>query len=266
MEYLTGKKLIIYGTGYVAHKFYRALEKRSMQNNIRCFVRTNETGANETFEGLPVYCFSDIYVNENDLVCLAVHESLRDEIEKEVSQVTYKYIWIYPYLYELLFGESEQTQVEIDIKLLLQGFRNDLRLGVRIVAIEQWDGINTYGFDSYIRAQMIHCSQDTAKRRLNQFMVLASEWKKAGYNKNYPISVNRNYEVIDGNHRIAMAVYTGEKLINGNIYPTDMSAVEIHGQEAMLPEDILFKNGFSKQEIKRLWTVQQSYIERYYCI
>ncbi len=263
LECLAGKKLVVYGTGHVAHKFHKALQAHHLQENIRCFVRTADVEDGERFEGIRVCRWKDVPVGEDTLVCLAVHESLRDEIEKLVRPITRQYVWIYPYLYGLMLGEAERENVELEICRLLKGYRNDLRLGVRMAAIEQWEGRNTHGFDDYIRAQMLHCGRETAGKRLEQFLGLMDGWRRFGYEKNHPISVNKKEEVIDGNHRLAMAVYVGQTVIYGNIYPTELSAESIHGREAMLPADLLAGHGFSDMEIQVLEGIQRRYMDTY---
>lgn len=263
LERLAGKKLVVYGTGHVAHKFHKALQQHHLQENIRCFVRTADVKDGEEFEGIRVCRLEDVPLGEDTLVCLAVHESLRDEIERTVRLVTRQYEWIYPYLYELMLGEAEQENVELEICRLLKSYRNDLRLGVRMAAIGQWEGRNTHGFDIYIRAQMLHCGRETAEKRLERFLGLMDGWRRFGYEKKYPVSVNKKGEVIDGNHRLAMAVYVGQKTIYGNVYPTELSAEAIHGREAMLPADLLAGHGFSGTEIQILEGIQRRYMDTY---
>lgn len=263
VECLKGKKLIVYGTGHVAHKFYKALQNWSLHKNIQFFVRTGEVCVGEMFEGIPVYCFEDIRIEKGVLICLAVHEALRDEIEKTVRRITEQYLWVYPYLYELMLGEPKQKNAKLDIRLLLKGFRQDLRLGVRIAVIEQKFDKNTCGYDYYIRAQMLHCSKDTAIQRLKQFLKLIDGWSQTGYENRFAISVNQNYEVIDGNHRVAMAVYSGQTSIYGDIYPTELSAEAIHGQAAMLSKELLIQHGFTVCETQQLEMIQQRYWKAY---
>lgn len=263
LEQLNGKKIIIYGTGHVARKFYRALLNHGFQKQISYFVRSRDVNEDELFEGIQVRCFKDADLEENTVICLAVHESIRDEIEKTVQEKTGQYIWIYPFLYRLMFGEPEQESVEVPVSMLLKGFDQDLRLGVRLAAIEAQDGISPYGSDYYVRAQQMHCSRDTAVQRLKQFQKLIDEWKQTGCRKGSLLTFNRNYGVIDGNHRLAMAIYTGQETICGDVYPTDLSVRDIHGCEPMLTKELLMQYGFSESELQRLEDTQRRYLQRY---
>lgn len=263
LENLERKAIIIYGTGHVARKFYRALGKYHLQSQVQCFVRTEAVRSGERFEGVPVYCFKNISIESDTLVCLAVHESIRDEIEDTVKKVTGQYIWIYPYLYELMLGKPEQRDVEVAVSKLLKGFQEDLRLGVRLAAIEQQDKKNDYGFDYYVRAQMLHCDQETARHRLGQLLRLIVRWKKEGYERTHVLTLNRNYGVIDGNHRLAMAVYMGQERMFADIYPTNLSVEDIHGREPMLSKELLLERGFTPEAVRKLEKIQERYVNAY---
>lgn len=263
-EKLEGKKIIIYGTGHVAHMFYKAILEHGLQETIQCFVRSESVGRDELFEGVPICSIKDVCIEYNTLICLAVHESIRDEIQKIVNPITNQYLWIYPYLFELMLGEPVQRAVEVSVAQLLGGCQNDLRLAIRLAAIEQQAGMNTFGFDYYVRAQMLHCSKDTATKRLKQFAELISEWKQFGYKKENLIVLNSDYDVIDGIHRLTMAVYMGQKTIFGDIYAAALSAKDIHGPEVMLSEEeLLLSHGFTQHEIQQLAAIQQRYLKAY---
>jgi hypothetical protein len=263
IEVLKKKRIVIYGTGHVGHKFYKVLKQNGLEKQIVCFARTGDVQAGETLDGTEVHCFEEIPVGENMLVCLAVHESLRDEIEEIVRQKTKEYVWIYPHLYDLMLGMPKEKGVELAVETLLRGFRKDLRLGVRLAAIEQQDGINDFGFDCYIRAQMLHCSEATAAKRLKQFMEMIERWKQSGYDRSGRIAVTRRLEVIDGNHRLAMAVYTGQRSIYGDIYPTELSFQDIHGCEPMQTKDFLLEHGFTSEDVQKLERIQKRYVDAY---
>lgn len=263
LERLAGKNIFIYGTGHVARKFYKVLGRHGLQHQVRSFVKTNKAAGEELFENLPVYCIEELHLAEDDLLCLAVHASIRKEIEAVVQSKTDQYLWIYPYLYELMFGEAEQKNVKISVAALLKDFQNDLRLGIRLAVIEQQEGKNTCGFDTYLKAQTLHCNRETAIQRLKQFRELIANWKQTGYQKEYKLTFTRNYGVIDGNHRLAMAVYTGQEYVYGDVYPTDLSVTEIHGKEPIQAKELLLQHGFSACEVQKLEQIQNQYFQKY---
>ena len=194
LEKLREKTIVIYGTGHVARKFYRIMQTHGLEKQVLCFVRSQKTEG-EAFEGLPVFSLEELSFREDTLICLAVHESIREEIEILVRRKTKQYMWIYPYLYELMFGPPEKRELKLQVKELLSGFQEDLRLGVRLAAIEQQEGRNDWGFSCYIRAQTLHCSEATAKRRLEQFRSLIVSWKSSGYEEASRLVLNRSYEI-----------------------------------------------------------------------
>lgn len=263
LEDLKGKEIMIYGAGHVGQKFYRTLKMHGLGKQVVCFAITDPVKEITLIEGIPLKCIYDISVQSNTLICLAVHATLRDETERIVRQITEQYVWIYPYLYDLMFGEPEQTDAEIKISEILKTCQNDARLAVRLAAIEQYDGNNSYGYDYYIRAQMMHCEEHTARQRLQQFKRLMEDWKKYGYRREHPLFLNRGYEVIDGNHRLALAVYHGQNAIFCNIYPTMIPLIDIHGQEPVMPKAVLIQHGFMQEELERLNELQKRYIDNY---
>lgn len=260
---LEGKEIVIYGAGHVGRKFFRMLEEQGSGGRVKCFAVTRRPEQGTVLEGIPLKCIYDIPVQDNTLICLAVHETLREELESIVREITDRYVWIYPWLYSLMFGEPEQTDVEINISEILKTCRGDERLAVRLAAIEQYEGKNRFGYEFYKRAQMMHCAEHTAGQRLQQFKELMADWKKNGYRKEHPLSLNRTYEVIDGNHRLALAVYYRQVSILCNIYPTEIPLTEIHGKEPVMPKDVLVQHGFTEEEILRLDELQERYVGAY---
>lgn len=263
LEDFEEKKIVIYGAGHVGQKFYRILKMRGLEKQVVCFAITDSVKEMTLVEGIPLKCIYDISVQDDTLICLAVHETLLDETERVVKQITEQYVWIYPYLYDLMFGEPEQINAEVKISGILKTCQNDARLAVRLAAIEQYDGKNSFGYDYYIRAQMMHCEEHTARQRLQQFKRLMEDWKKYGYRREYPLCLNRGCEVIDGNHRLALAVYHGQRTIFCNIYPTMIPLIDIHGQEPIMPRAVLMQHGFMQEDMERLNGLQKRYIDNY---
>ena len=124
-------------------------------------------------------------------------------------------------------------------------------MAIRLAAIECYYGENDFGYDVYLRAEGIHCSEETARKRLSGFEKLINSWEQNGYNAEYAISVNQQGEVFDGNHRLSLALYHRLEKIPCDIYNTTLSV------------ECLQKKGFDSDEINLLWDIQDRYYKFY---
>lgn len=252
-QLLKEKKIIIYGTGHIGKKFLLALKRLGLVEQITCFTKTGHVEQEENVNVIPVYTLSQINVGKNSIVCLAVHESIRDEMIEELKRNQIEnYVWIYPYLYELLLGAPLKENIPVSVARLKVASKNDYRMAIRFLAIEQYLGKNDCGFDMYIRALSLHCSQETAKKRAEQFCRLIDDWSMSGYNSEYKVQLSQNYEIVDGNHRVALAMYFGEKNILCDMFFLSYPISNLHGEGAMLTKEILLESGFKKEEIQLL--------------
>lgn len=252
-ELLKSKEIIIYGTGHIGKKFLLALKKLGLYDNIFCFAKTDDVEAGETIENIPVYKISQITMKDNSLVCLAVHDSICQELILEVEKTGIEeYVWIYPYLYELLLGAPSKENVRLNVNDLRESSKSDYRMAIRFLAIEEYLKKNTCGFDMYINAFLLQCDEKTAKKRLEKFCNLIESWISSGYDSSYKIQVSQNLEIIDGNHRAALAMYFDEKDILCDMFELPFPIVTLHGEGAMLTRDILLKSGFSWEEMNLL--------------
>lgn len=259
---LSEHEIVIYGTGYIGEKFYKVLQANQMEKNILCFVKSVYSQGEVKF-GFQVKSMGEVDVHPNTLICVAVHESNLNEVVEIVKKYTNRYIWIYPFLYEWLLGGIQEIDKKTQIRDLLQKCNHDLRMAIRLVAIECYYGLNNFGEDIYLRAEGIHCSKETAMKRLSCFKRLISSWEENGFNEDYAIGINQMGQIIDGNHRTSLAIYHQIESITCNVYRTKLSPVEIHGPEAMIEEVALRQNGFQEDEIARLWSVQKRYYKFY---
>ena len=245
------KKIVIYGTGYVAQKFFSILKKNSLVGNIICFAVSKGEKEGESIDGIAVKNIRDI--ESDNMVCIAVHEALKDEMVDTLCDIGINnYIWIYPYLYQLLLGEPIEKGVRIKLEDIVQTCLNDYRIAVRYAAIDNYYGKNIYGFDLYRRAQALYSSMKTAEERLERFCKLISDWQKYGYDEDSWICINEGYEIIDGAHRVTLAKYHGMQEIICNVFEGKASAYEVHGERVVLTNKILLQNGFSIEEIDKL--------------
>ena len=83
---------------------------------------------------------------------------------------------------------------------------------VRILAIENYYGKNDFGFSLYNRMQQTRVANNPKipkERADNQerFIKLIESFEQKGFDSNFPIELNKKLEVLDGAHRLALAVY-----------------------------------------------------------
>ncbi len=247
------QKIVIYGAGHIARKLLKVLKLYHYDENVLCFIVSDPEQNEKTIEGIPVKTIEWLVENKNILVYVAVHESLWDEIADALQTIgVSRYIWIYPYLYELMLGLPVKTNIKVDLKDIIRTCEDDYRLAIRYAAIEQYLGKNEVGFDLYKRAQALHSTPETAKERLTAFCLLIEKWQKNGYDEQSRIAINMDYEIIDGCHRVALAQYFKQKQIICDVFENHISAAELHGENVMLTDRVLMAAGFSADEMKYL--------------
>lgn len=253
LERLSEEDIVIYGTGHVAHKFYKALKLHNMEQRVVSFVVSSSVKDEENIEGVAVRTVEWLEKNQGVTVCAAVHEALKTEIIDNIrSRGIDNYIWIYPYLYELLLGNPIKTGQKVDVIDIVNTCKEDYRIAIRHMAIEQYLGKNSIGFGMYVRAQALHSCNQTARERLTEFCKLIDKWQTYGYDEHRPVFINSDYEIIDGTHRVALAVYYHMKQVTCDIFPNHISVSKLHGKEAMLTKEELLKGGFRPDEIELL--------------
>lgn len=242
-------RIAIYGTGFVAMKFYNALLMQGLSEKVECFIVTRKEDALEYIDGREVKSVHE-YENIGDIfICLAVHEVGKREIEeilkaKDISN----YIWIYPYLFELALGKPLQRGVVIPTDRIVQQC-HDYRIAVRYLAIENYFGKNNYGYSIYIKAQALRCEKGTAEKRLKAFCNLIQSWEKHGYKLDSNIFIDDKYQLIDGAHRITLAWYFQLKEVVCNIFRSTEMCFKWLGSEALLTKRIVLNADFTKEEL-----------------
>jgi len=250
LRYLSQKRIVIYGTGYVGRKFFYALKKHGLEQNILSFFVSELVEGQNRIEGIPVRNI-DVFDNyDHVVVCIAVHEVWKDEIACNLRQMDY--IWIYPFLNELLLGRPIEENVHVDLTKVIRNCMKGYRLAVRYMVVEQYFKKNKIGYDIYIKAISLHCDKKTAEERLQKFCEMIYNWERFGYDKSSRISINTQYEIVDGCHRISLARYYGQKKVICNIFSNELSITELHGEKCLLTEEVIKDGGFRAEDIEAL--------------
>lgn len=121
-------------------------------------------------------------------------------------------------------------------------FRYDIV--VRYLAIECFHGLNDYGYDLYNKMQNARQGDGYAETSMRKFVELIKSFEADGYDQSSSILIGQDFGIIDGSHRMALALYYGAKEIPVWIIPaTRMVDYSI---------DWFMMHGFSAGEIEAL--------------
>lgn len=258
---IQNNKIVIYGTGYAAKSFYTALKIRGMDRRVVSFAVTSIDKAGKNIYDKPVKVIDDLLKNMSELyICIAVHETIKDEIQRYLdAKGINQYVWVHPFIYDLAFGMPIEQCVEVQIKNIIktQGIDNYV-LSIRYLAIENYYKKNDIGYKIYFKALCLQCNAETARKRLNSYIDLISEWDKNGYHKEFPILIDSQNRLIDGAHRLSLACYHGMSSISCSIYPYSDYYNKILRSNHFLSLSTLEANDFDKYEIDAIINAQKN--------
>ncbi len=257
LNVLKKNRIIIYGTGFVARLFYEALAHHKIEQSIKCFVVSDPIPRDRIFKELPVVSVQSLIEKEDEIICIAVHEVIRGEIETVLlNKGITSYVWIYPYLFEMMMGQplikGKEFLVDDIIRQCL-----DYRIAIRYLAIENYYHHNNNGFFIYKKAQTLYMNETTAEHRVEQFKLLIQKWENDGYCKEYPILVDERSKILDGNHRITLAKYFGIKKVKCDVYKCQSQYAGWIGADAMFEKNVIMNAGFSEADLNEIEAVYQ---------
>lgn len=224
IELIRNNNIAIYGNGYVAEQFYLILRMHNLEKNIQFYIITDEEKAHGTMHGIPVRYVKNIVNEKEILICIAVHEVVKDDIEATLSELNVNnYIWVYPYMTVLALGEPIDRHKKISVCKIMRTNLVDsyvmTAMAVRYLAIDNYYKKNEIGYDVYVKVFSMHCEAKTARKRLKGFIGLIEDWDKNGYRKDSNILIDENCRILDGIHRFTLACYHRMEYICCDIYP-----------------------------------------------
>ena len=209
-DILKKESFIVFGTGFVAEMFYTALCLHGLEDHILCCM-VSRPGSQAYFHGAKIRPYRET----ESLICLAVHESVKNEIRfGENSRV----IWIYPFLHDLLFGRPAAERV-LPVRDILAGQSRDFNwLSLRYGAVKGIKENDPSLQDLYRKCQRLHCSPATADRRLAHLKELIGLLEETGFRHDRPLILDEDLRVFDGMHRLACAAWMGVPALHCRIY------------------------------------------------
>lgn len=121
---------------------------------------------------------------------------------------------------------------------------NRLDIIVRYLAIENYFDQNDFGFELYNKMQEKRMGKDHAQTSGDVFKRLIKSWLENGYDPAYEIECDNNLSLLDGSHRLALALYMRVETVSCKVYGYNEKVA--YGKEWFLG------NGFTVQEIDNI--------------
>lgn len=248
-KFFKDKKIIIYGIGHVAMQLYEVLTIRGLDRNVECFLISDAAEKPKYIKGIKVIPINEYKNSENVIICIAVHEAIKNEIEMILKRKNISnYMWISRFfMTELLLGKSIKEMRSVE-KLILRC--NDYSIAVRYLAIEQYFGKNDHGFDIYKKAQRLSCAQETAEKRLVFFCDLIHSWEISGYHADSLVLIDYTNEILDGRHRVALAKYFQMDEIMCGVFEYSHFSHKWLGSGARVTRAKILDGNFTDEELK----------------
>jgi len=249
-EEIEGKNIIIYGTGYVGMRLYQSLSVKS-DCNIIGFCESDPHNKFVKEIGLPLYSLENIKKINNHIVLVAVHDVYFKEIKDNLERYGINnYRYVYPLMINFSCGDPIDIKSVNTIDVISRIV--DYNIPIKVLAIEEHDGKNTVGFNMYLKLLSTYNSIETAKNRLYSCINNIEKIDKEGFDYNRYISLDENYNVLDGAHRLAYAFERKVNRLNALIYPALESYEKYAGNTFVGSEKKLKELGFTSKEIQHI--------------
>jgi len=250
LKVISSNNVIIYGAGYIARRFIRGLKKNNLDKKVIEVVTTN--GSDEEIYGFKVKSIDSVIISEEDLICIAVHESIKDDIIYELrKREIEKYAWVAPYAFEMIAGYPISKDVKVPLHTVWRAERERVGIPIRCLVIDQFKGLNDCGFKIYLHhLNLFNKSSETSKKRLYYFLKFINDVDKGKTEKEEPISITNNGDIIDGTHRTAIAIWKNHKEISCDVYNVEYNEVQDDRTNTYISD--ASNIGFADSEIKEI--------------
>lgn len=104
----------------------------------------------------------------------------------------------------------KKVEVSVDDLIMRQCRSDELMrcdMIVRLMAIENYYGYNECGLELYRKMQDLRVGAGYGEKAISAFRSLIKSYENKGYDKESSIILDKNLNIIDGSHRMALAVF-----------------------------------------------------------
>lgn len=201
------EEIFIYGAGKYGKAIWKLLKDSGKEQNVSGFLVSDLHNNPTKIEGKQVYAIKSLK-NKNALILIAVSDQFQEEILIMLDKLQfYNVVNAYKYAF-LEWDNVEIVDIEKFWKLQYVNERfSRYDIAVRLLAIEEYFGKNTFGMSLYKKMQNERVHLGYGEISEERFVRLIMSWEKTGYDPDSEIIVDQNMHLIDGAHRLALAIY-----------------------------------------------------------
>lgn len=212
----TNQTIYIYGAGKIGKKILGLIKKNNQLDKVKGFLVSDKAGNPDYIENISVFQIDEL-TNKDGLILLSVTDIYQEEILSLLSAYGYDNV-VCAYKFSYLDIDNDAgidkipDTIEIDTRELLiqqyiNGKYNRMDIIVRLLAVENYYHMNEYGFELYEKMQETRVREGYSDASVKRFKALIESFEQKGYDKKSEIIVDSNLRVIDGAHRLALAIY-----------------------------------------------------------
>lgn len=252
IQLISAEHLVIYGNGYIAKRLYNCIKKMGYANHIENVAVTDSINGEIGVHGKKVVSICDI--NKNSLILVAVHNTVADEMKRILKKLGFvNYVWIYPFLFDLEFGNPIRKDELVPMKVLTQCLPAFYNPAIYYLSLMEFCHNGQHDGDLYVKMLSTYTTHDVAKKRWDNFCFRLKECLERGYLQDYNIKINESYILLDGLHRLVLAKWFHVTELIADVYSGHGS---FHSQFGVGGDILLHEEDLSKyytsDEIERI--------------
>lgn len=248
------EEIYIFGAGKYGKGIWKLLKDSGKEQNVSGFLVSDQHNNPKMIDEKMVYAIDSIR-NKNAFILIAVSDQYQEEILSMLEKLQFHNV-VNAYKYTFL-DWNDVDIVEVHTLLQMQ-YANEkfcrYDIAVRLLAIEEYFGKNTFGVSLYKKMQSQRVRSGYGEISKERFARLIMSWEKNGYDSDSEIIVDKNLRIIDGAHRVALAIYYGLTYLKVRI--VDNEGTTRFGKD-------WFKEHFDEEECQkiedRLKQIKQDY-------
>lgn len=211
------RSIYIYGAGNIGKKVLRLIKRtENAVIKLNGFLVSDMIGNPAILENFPVALPEDV-TDRDSLILVSVTDIYQDAIIEDLQnkgfvniETAYKYSFLED---DISHTFSSSIMINTNELLTCQYIgevfnRHDVI--VRLLAVEEYYGKNNYGFSMYQKMQSERAQDDSyGLVSLQRFIKLIQSYEINGYQADSELIVDKDLYLVDGSHRLALAIYFG---------------------------------------------------------